>query len=67
MVSKASEDLPDPDSPVMTVRLFLGISTSTLRRLCSRAPRTLIFSMKVPNSVGDEQRSPAAAFTSEQS
>src|SRR5882724_8352784 len=40
MVSKASEDLPDPDSPVMTTSLSRGISTSTFLRLCSRAPRT---------------------------
>src|SRR2546422_472355 len=40
MVSKASEDLPDPESPVMTVRAFRGISTVMFLRLCSRAPRT---------------------------
>src|SRR5579872_5373776 len=42
MVSKASEDFPEPLSPVMTVRLFRGISTSILRRLCWRAPCTEI-------------------------
>src|SRR5579864_3158885 len=42
MVSKASEDLPDPDSPVMTTSLSRGIETSTFFRLCSRAPRTRI-------------------------
>src|SRR5512144_1399785 len=41
MVSKAREDLPEPESPVMTVRDPRGISTSMLRRLCSRAPRTI--------------------------
>src|SRR5580704_4102547 len=40
MVSNASEDLPDPDRPVITTRLSRGISTSTFFRLCSRAPRT---------------------------
>src|SRR5688500_6426513 len=40
MVSKARLDLPDPDRPVMTVRLSRGISTSMPLRLCSRAPRT---------------------------
>src|ERR1035437_5848251 len=40
MVSKARLDLPEPDRPVMTVRLSRGISTSTFFRLCSRAPRT---------------------------
>src|ERR1700740_2018645 len=42
MVSKASELLPEPDRPVMTIRLSLGRSMSTPLRLCSRAPRTLI-------------------------
>src|SRR5690349_18039044 len=40
MVSKASDDLPLPERPVITVRLSRGISTSTPLRLCSRAPRT---------------------------
>src|SRR5205809_3015668 len=40
MVSKARLDLPDPDRPVITVRLSRGISTSIPLRLCSRAPRT---------------------------
>src|SRR3954462_15265900 len=40
MVSKASEDLPDPDSPVMTTRESRGSSTVTSLRLCSRAPVT---------------------------
>ena len=44
MVSKANDDLPEPDSPVMTVRLLRGISTSTFLRLCTRAPHTFIFS-----------------------
>src|SRR3989338_8102296 len=45
MVSKASDDLPEPERPVMTVRLPRGISTSMFLRLCSRAPRTTILSM----------------------
>src|SRR5581483_1554547 len=40
MVSKASEDLPEPDSPVNTISASRGISRSTFLRLCSRAPRT---------------------------
>src|SRR3546814_20032676 len=40
MVSKARLDLPEPESPVMTIRLSRGRSTSTPFRLCSRAPRT---------------------------
>src|ERR1700720_3197024 len=42
MVSKASDDLPDPDSPVKTTSLSRGISRSTFLRLCSRAPRMVI-------------------------
>ena len=42
MVSKAKEDLPDPETPVTTVSCFLGMSTSMLRRLWVRAPRTRI-------------------------
>jgi hypothetical protein len=39
-VSNASELLPEPESPVTTVRVLRGIDTETLRRLCCRAPRT---------------------------
>src|SRR6185437_8358557 len=39
MVSKASEDLPEPDSPVMTTSCSRGRSSETFFRLCSRAPR----------------------------
>src|SRR5271163_2557228 len=40
MVSKAREDLPEPDRPVKTISLSRGRSSETSRRLCSRAPRT---------------------------
>src|SRR4051794_25880151 len=40
MVSNANDDLPDPESPVMTVSWSRGMVTSMFRRLCSRAPRT---------------------------
>src|ERR1700675_1648848 len=40
MVSKASEDLPEPDSPVNTTSRSRGMSRSMSLRLCSRAPRT---------------------------
>src|SRR5713101_9035120 len=43
MVSKAREDLPEPESPVMTVRELRGISTLMFLRLCWRAPRTTSF------------------------
>src|SRR3984893_3949178 len=42
MVSKASEDLPEPDSPVNTASLSRGISTSMFFRLFSRAPLMII-------------------------
>src|SRR5262245_65795515 len=38
MVSKASEDFPDPDSPVMTIILLRGRVRSMCLRLCSAAP-----------------------------
>ena len=38
-ISKAKDDLPEPDTPVITVREPCGISSETSRRLCSRAPR----------------------------
>src|SRR5712692_7990372 len=50
MVSKASDDFPDPDRPVMTTRRFRGISTSMFLRLWTRAPRTAIQSCAM-NSV----------------
>src|SRR5579871_3068709 len=40
MVSNASEDFPEPDSPVKTTSRSLGRSRWTSFRLCSRAPRT---------------------------
>ena len=39
-MSNASDDLPDPDTPVTTVIARRGISTSIALRLCSLAPRT---------------------------
>src|SRR4029453_2604051 len=42
MVSNASDDLPEPDSPVITTSWSRGISRSTFLRLCSRAPRVAI-------------------------
>src|SRR5262249_12069009 len=42
MVSKASDDLPEPLRPVITVKVLRGISTEMFFRLCWRAPRTVI-------------------------
>src|SRR4029079_7361402 len=39
-VPNASDDLPEPETPVNTTSASRGISTSTFLRLCSRAPRT---------------------------
>src|SRR6186713_2043519 len=50
MVSKASEDFPEPDSPVNTTSLSRGISRSTFLRLCSRAPRIVIARMPEPEA-----------------
>ena len=38
MVSKARDDLPEPESPVKTINLSLGIVMSIFLRLCSLAP-----------------------------
>src|SRR5271156_2215980 len=48
MVSKASEDWPEPERPVKTTSLSRGIVRSTFFRLCSRAPRTTM--ARPPNS-----------------
>src|SRR5688572_7611994 len=43
MVSKASEDLPDPLTPVITIRDRDGSLRSTFLRLWVRAPRTTMW------------------------
>src|SRR5690606_7580215 len=52
MVSKASEDFPEPDKPVMTTSLSRGSATSMFLRLCSRAPRTWIFGPATSKGIG---------------
>src|SRR5215207_6225899 len=52
MVSKASDDLPDPDSPVITTSLCRGMSTSMFLRLWTRAPRTFIQSWAIARGQG---------------
>src|SRR5271165_586134 len=42
MVSKASDDLPEPERPVNTTSLSRGMARSMFFRLCSRAPRMVI-------------------------
>src|SRR5579875_1617914 len=43
-VSNASELLPEPDTPLTTVKALCGISTSIPLRLWVRAPRIVIWS-----------------------
>jgi hypothetical protein len=45
IVSNASDDLPEPETPVMTTSLSRGMSTSMFLRLCSRAPRMTILTI----------------------
>src|SRR5271169_3779168 len=53
MVSNASDDLPDPETPVTTVRELWGISRSMFFRLWTRAPRTTMLSFDIcPKFVG---------------
>src|SRR5690349_15553325 len=47
MVSKAREDLPEPERPVITVKRSRGMSTFMFLRLCWRAPFTLMRSMAI--------------------
>src|ERR1700693_2864644 len=47
MVSNASEDLPEPESPVKTIKRSRGSSSETFFRLCSRAPRMVRVSAMV--------------------
>jgi hypothetical protein len=52
MVPKTRDDLPDPDTPVNTVKRRLGSSTLTSLRLFSRAPRTRMMSWASAAGVG---------------
>src|SRR5690242_11308086 len=56
MVSNASEDLPDPETPVTTVNALCGISTSMFLRLWVRAPRTTM--LPLPSGAGMGAGSP---------
>src|ERR1700716_3346406 len=60
MVSKASDDFPEPDSPVKTTSLSRGMVRSMSFRLCSRAPLITI-SVCCPTGLGF---SPPGAFLS---
>src|ERR1700728_2057048 len=55
MVSKASEDLPEPERPVNTIKRSRGKSRSMFFRLWVRAPRIRIFCME-PITIRPESR-----------
>src|SRR3972149_5114681 len=65
MVSKAREDLPEPESPVMTVSRSRGISTVTFLRLWTRAPRMIgrssAITLELKASGAPGQRSPTVS------
>src|SRR4051794_35922629 len=62
MVSKASEDFPEPETPVITVMRLCGISSEMFLRLCSRAPRMeMVSSNGIPVWFGDEAETPILA------
>src|SRR5882762_4001524 len=48
MVSKARDDLPDPDRPVKTMRRLRGSTRSICLRLCSAAPLMTMESTDMP-------------------
>src|SRR5690606_8607377 len=52
MVSNASEDLPEPDRPVITISLSRGRSRSMFLRLCVRAPRMRMNSIAIEEPAG---------------
>jgi hypothetical protein len=43
MVSKAKDDFPEPERPVITINLSFGISNEMFFKLCSFAPLITIF------------------------
>src|SRR6185312_16024287 len=55
MVSKASDDLPEPDRPVNTTSWSRGMVTSMFLRLCSRAPRMVM--LRLSARAGRSERS----------
>src|ERR1700754_510375 len=58
MVPKASEDLPEPETPENTTSALRGMETSTSLRLCSRAPRT----STRPFAAAEQEDSPKVGF-----
>ena len=61
-MSKARDDLPEPEMPVNTMSRSRGSSRSTFFRLCSRAPRTVIVgAVASPLVAATEPAYPASA------
>src|ERR1700721_506746 len=57
MVSNASDDLPEPDTPVTTVNVLCGTSKSTFLRLWTRAPRTTMLCVEMLSVADGEAES----------
>src|SRR5574340_797540 len=61
MVSNTSDDLPEPETPVTTVRVLCGMSKSMFLRLWTRAPRTTMLSVAMgPSATACGRGSPPA-------
>jgi hypothetical protein len=60
-VSKASELLPDPEMPVMTMSFSFGSTKSMFFRLCCRAPRMTM--KRSPIAFGHHENFDAAKQT----
>src|ERR1017187_1891784 len=59
MVSNASDDLPDPDTPVITVNFSWGIESEMFLRLWTRAPWIRIKSSTGDSIIRLRRRAPA--------
>ena len=51
-MSNARDDLPEPESPVITMSLSLGSSRSMFLRLWTRAPLMMILSDDIKSGSG---------------
>src|SRR5450432_1122388 len=61
MVSNASEDFPEPETPVTTVKELWGTSKSIFLRLWTRAPRTTMLSVGIKSEdIGLRAGNPAS-------
>src|SRR3989442_10339059 len=62
MVSKASDDLPEPLTPVTTVIWLIGIENEMFLRLLTRAPRTSMASSDISKFTPQPHRQEPAAL-----